>query len=67
MTVMLLILAICYMVALISATLDTGLIDLGDKTGTEAHSACPTNSDLPVIRTEAELDRIQAVIGTTSK
>ncbi len=44
----------------------TQFIDRGTKSGNEAHGTCPGGSQLPVIRTQAELEGIQTFLGSTT-
>ncbi len=44
----------------------TQFIDRGTKSGSEAHGTCPGGSQLPVIRTQAELEAIQTFLGSTT-
>ncbi len=40
-----------------------GLIDMGVQSGQNAHNICPEGFDLPVIRSQDELERIENYLG----
>ncbi len=45
---------------------DQGLVDMGELTYEQALLSCPYGKQLPIVRTQSQLERIQTLIGPTS-